>query len=194
MPDEQLEKASGVVSDLGLSRSQPPRILAMTSGDLYTLGHLHRLTRSTLMSTVQFLHLFPASFASFTPSELYPAPNHTFSSLPILIPQAPALYSSLVRIMSRYPRNSPARKTLAAQLEMFINYHLLGFRLEDGYVDMDDEELCKELDVDGRIAAAIALVHGWSCDGEWREGEEWMGDALIALLSGKGDIALLPWS
>jgi hypothetical protein len=191
VPDEQLEKASGIVSDLGIPHSQPPRILAMTSGDLYTLGYLHRLTRSTLMSAVRFLHLFPASFASFTPSELYPAPNCASSSSPILIPRAPALYFSLMRIMTRYPRNSPVRRTLGAGLEMLINYHLLGFSLEDGYVDMDDEERCKELNVDGRMADAIALVRGWS----WGESdEEWMGDALVALLSGKGKIALLPWS
>lgn len=194
MPDEQLEKASGIVSDLGPPHSQPPYILAVTSGDLYTLGYLHRITRSTLMSTVQFLHLFPASFASFLPSELYPAPNHKPLSLPIFIPRAPALYSCLIRIMSRYPRNWRARGTLGAQLEMYIHYHLSGFRLEDGYVDVDDEELCKRLNVDGHVADAIALVRGWSCGGEWREGEEWMGDALVALLSGKGDIEFLPWS
>lgn len=193
MPDEQLENASGIVSDMGLPLSQPPNILTVTSGDLYTLGHLYRLTRSTLMSTVQFLHLFPASFASFAPSELYATPNHISPSLLILVPRAPAIYSSLMRIMSRYPRNWRARTTLAAQLELLINYHLLGYHLEDGYVDMEDEELCKELNVDRRVTDAIALVHAWSCDEEWREGEEWMGDALIALL-GKGDIKFLPWS
>lgn len=191
--DEQLEKASGIVSDLGLPRSEPPRILAKTSGDLYTEGHLHRLTRSTLMSTVQFLHLFPASFASFMPSELCPATND-ISSLPILVPRAPALYACLMRVMSRYPRNSCVRGTLAAQLELLIHYHLLAFRLEDGYVDTGDEEVCKQLNVDGRIADAIALIHGWSCGGEWREvDEEWVRNALVALLSGMGDIRFLPW-
>lgn len=192
--DDQLEKASRIVSDYGLPHSEPPHILAATSGDLYTQGHLHRLTKSTFMSTVQFLHLFPASFASFIPSELYPAPDHisSSSSLPILIPRAPALYSSLIRIMSRYPRNSPARGNLAAHLAMYINYHLLGYRLEDGHEDTEDEDCERPKDY-GRIADAVSLVRGWICGGEWRAGDEWMGDALVAIISGEGDIKFLPW-
>lgn len=192
--DEQLEKASSIVSDFGLPHSEPPHILAATSGDLYTEGHLHRLTKSTLMSTVQFLHLFPASFASFTASELDPAPNHTSSSLPILIPRAPALYSCLIRIMSCYPRNSRARSTLATQLSMYISYHLLGSRLEDGHMDTEDEGCERPKDY-GHIADAdaIALVRGWICGCEWRAGDEWMGDALVAIISGEGDIRFLPW-
>lgn len=190
--DEQLEKASCIVSDFGLPHSEPPHILAATSGDLYTEGHLHRLTKSTLMSTVQFLHLFPASFASFTPSELYPAPDDTSLPLPILIPRAPALYSCLIRIMSRYPRNSRARSTLAAQLAMYINYHLLGSRLEDGHEDTEDEDCERPKDY-GHIADAISLVRGWICGSEWRAGDEWMGDALVAIISGEGETRFLPW-
>lgn len=81
-----------------------------------------------------------------------------------------------------------------AQLGMLIYYHLLRFRLEDGYVDTDDDEVCKRMNVDERTADAIALVRGWSYGGEWcEERDEWVGDALVALLLGKGDIDFLPW-
>jgi len=63
------------------------------------------------------------------------------------------------------------------------------YGLEGGYVDESDEELCAALRLDERIADAVALVRWWGLESYWREGEEWIGDALTAIVGG----GLLGW-
>jgi hypothetical protein len=62
-----------------------------------------------------------------------------------------------------------------------------------GYIDIDDDEVCAALEVDRRFDDALRIVQGWGCNLMWREGEEWMGDALAAIVKGWGDIDYLPW-
>lgn len=93
--------------------------------------------------------------------------------------------------MSKYPLYSSTRNTLESDLSELIGYNL--YDLQGGYVDVDDEELCEELHVDQRIRDATRTVQDWGCNNEWREGEEWIGDALIALVEGTADSDFLPW-
>jgi hypothetical protein len=77
-------------------------------------------------------------------------------------------------------------------LSELIGYNL--YDLQDGFIDLFDDELWEELEVDRRIDDAVQIVKGWGCSGEWREGEEWMGDALAAVVKGSGGIDFLPWA
>ena len=140
--------------------------------------------------------LYPLSFASLIRSELICAPHITSLPSPrcetILHPSPPAVFASILRMMLRYPRHCPTRRTLEADLSELIGYHL--YRLEDGYVDVDDEELCEALEVDRRIADAVQIVKAWGWECRWREGEEWMGDALARVVQGSAEIDWLPWA
>lgn len=95
-------------------------------------------------------------------------------------------------MMLRYPRRNPTRGTLETDLSELIGYHL--YHLAGGYVDIDDEEKCEELGVDMRIDDAVQTVESWGWDRQWREGEEWMGDALASVVKGSADLDCLPWA
>ena len=82
--------------------------------------------------------------------------------------------------------------TLESHLSELIGYNL--YDLGDGYVDIDDEELCQAQEVDQRVADAVQVVKEWTCAGQWRQGEEWIGDALISVVSGAGEAEFLPWA
>lgn len=64
--------------------------------------------------------------------------------------------------MKSYLRFNAARKTLQVELAQLIDYHLYGF--DCGYVDIDDEKLCKELEVDRRVEDAVRTVKEWCRD------------------------------
>jgi len=85
-------------------------------------------------------------------------------------------------MMLRYPRSSPTRRKLDSELSELIGYNLYG--LEDGFVDTNNEEPCAALRLDERIADAVALVRRWGLEGCWREGEDWIVEALAAIVGG----------
>jgi hypothetical protein len=196
VPDDKLEAASNMLADMGLPRSSPPELLLNTGGDFYAKGRLHRLTRSEMVGPVQYLILYPLSFSSFSLSELTPAPRLTSLASPrchtVLVPRPSAVYASILRMMLRYKQYCPTRSVLKSDLSELIGYNL--YDLQGGYVDVDDEELCEQLQVDRRIDDAVQYVKEWGWNGEWREGEEWMGDVLCAVVRGPGDIEYLPWA
>ena len=71
-----------------------------------------------------------------------------------------------------------------------ISYHL--YDLQDGYVNIDNKELCETLEVDRRVADAVQIVKSWGWDFKWREGEDWMGDAQAFVVKGSVDLDWLP--
>ncbi|OCH91387.1 hypothetical protein OBBRIDRAFT_728815 [Obba rivulosa] len=196
VPDEVLSEASEILLNQGLPRSSPPTLLTKTGGDFYTKGVMHRLTRSTSLADAQHLVIFPYSLASYAPYELSPAPRLSSLSSPlcttVLVPRPSAVYASILRMMVSYPRWSPTRTVLGSDLSELIGYNL--YDLQDGYVDADDEELCEELGIDHRVEEAVEMARQWGRAGEWRPEEEWMGDALAAVIGGQGNEEFLPWA
>ncbi|KAI0089704.1 hypothetical protein BDY19DRAFT_888854 [Irpex rosettiformis] len=190
VPDELLDLASSIISATHLPLTPPPPLLVDTVGDLITKGYLHRLTHATVPGAVQYLHLLPLSFAGFRTSELVEEhhPSYTLS-----VPRPSAVYACLLRIMASYPRrNSPVRGYLEAELELLVNYHLIDLQI--GYLDSEDEESWDALGMDAKVENAACTVSSWGAAGEWRCGEEWMGDALVAIIRGNGDVGELPWT
>lgn len=94
--------------------------------------------------------------------------------------------------MKRYPRFDPVRITLQSDLSQLIDYDLYG--LDCGYVDIDDEELCEELEIDRRVDDATRLVEEWRRTDALRNEEDWVGDALLKAVSGQWSVEDLPWS
>ena len=166
-------------------------------GDFHAKGHFHRITHSTLESSVQHLVLYPLSFSSLDWSEVTKqAPYHIRPSPRcenIFVPRPSAVYASLIRIMLSYPRYCSTRTNLESDLSELIGYHLLG--LENGYVDPDDDESWQSLEISRRITEAVLSVRQWALDREWRKGEDWIGDALAGVIdaSGGNDIEYLPY-
>lgn len=134
----------------------------------------------------KYLALYPFSFTTFSFSELVETPLSLTSSplcSSILVPTQHAVYGSLIRMMLRYPKYQ-TRTQLNSDLAQLILYNMYG---SDGhFVDTSDEEVCgaPHDDEDEGVADAIALVRRWNLEGYWREGEEWIGDALLAIVGG----------
>ncbi|KAI0775014.1 hypothetical protein BD413DRAFT_603049 [Trametes elegans] len=198
VPDESLTVASRVLEeDQGLARTIPPPLLLKTGGDFYARANPHRLTQYTSMARAQHLVLYPASLASYAPSELEPkppltAPSHSLCE-DVLVPSPPAVYASILRMMRSYSKYAPTRIMLESDLSELIGYNLYG--LEGGFVDVDDEELCEELAVDRRVEDAVSTVKEWRSAGQLGEdSEEWIADALVDIVAGKRTVEDVPWA
>ncbi|KAI0349715.1 hypothetical protein OH77DRAFT_1414481, partial [Trametes cingulata] len=201
VPDEQLPLASRLIEeDQGLPRSVPPPLLLKTGGDFYAKASMYRVTRSTSVALAQHLVLYPASIAAFSPSDLEPQPRCLPGavSLPdavsetILVPKEPAVYASILRMMRSYPRYDPTRITLESDLSELIGYNLYG--LEGGYLDVDDEDLCEELEVDRRIEDAVHKVEMWRMTNQLGDDEGWIADDLADVVSGRQTVEDIPWA
>jgi len=78
---------------------------------------------------------------------------------------------------------------LQSDLSELIGYHLL--KMENGYIDVDDDGEWEKWQVERRISDAVHLVRSWGVDSVWREGEDWIGDALAEIVR-TGAIENLP--
>ncbi|KAJ7222315.1 hypothetical protein GGX14DRAFT_176097 [Mycena pura] len=189
VPDALVPHASQVLTDLGLPLSPATKFELTVSGDFAARAYSHRITRSTCCARVQHLMLYPQSFATLVDAELeeHP-PSHVRlpCSAPVLVPTAPAVYASILRMMLQYDRFDPVVVELSSQLSELIGYHLLG--LKDGYIEEEDWE---RWEVDRRIEDAVHVVRAWGMDQVWRDGEQWMGDALAEMVK-TGGIEHLP--
>lgn len=107
----------------------------------------------------------------------------------ILVPSPPAVYASILRMMRHYPRFCGTRYILQSDLSELIGYHLLGL---EGYLDPFDDEKWVSLEMDRRLADAVLWVRTWGADGLWREDEEWIGEALAAVVGRTAKIEDLP--
>ncbi|KAI0323404.1 hypothetical protein GY45DRAFT_1406172 [Cubamyces sp. BRFM 1775] len=196
VPDEQLSLASKVLEeDQGLSRSSPSRLQLSTGGEIYSKATLFRVTRYTSAARVQHLVLYPYSFPSFSPSELELKPRLTSCPSPlckeVLVPTPRAMYASLIRMMRSYTRYDATRMTLESDLSELIGYHLYEL---DGYVDMDDEEQCRVLQVDRSVENAVRVVEEWRDSQRCPEEERWIADALVLVVSGEWSVEDIPWA
>lgn len=66
-------------------------------------------------------------------------------------------------------------------------YHLLRYTLDD----VNSEEETEEEETI-RVSETINRIRKWGIQGEWRQGEEWMEDALVANFKRQGDCAYFP--
>ncbi len=133
------------------------------------------------------------SYIQFTSTELTISPSLSYRADPdelqVLVPRPQAVYAALVRLLSKSPRNSRTRTNLDAQLSQLLLYHLFGAQLSDSYDEDESED-----EEDPSVLEAISVVRSWTWDHQWREGEEWIGDALQVIVSGAADSAALPYT
>lgn len=195
MPDEQLDQASDILSSIGLPVSLPSRLLLKTEGDFQAKARFHRITPWTSPSSVQHLALYPQSFSTLDESELeekppFHLPTTSARCKSIRVPSRPAVYSSIIRSMLNYPGHCATTTVLQSDLSELIGYDLLG--IEDGYLDPNDEEALAAMGLDQRLAHGAQIILQWGDDGVWRQGEDWIGDALRAVVAGTGSIEYLP--
>jgi hypothetical protein len=168
-------------------------------GDFHLKGKFHRITVGTESWDLQQIALYPLSFSTLSMSELTEEPPmHISPSLrcpKILDPRPSAVYASLIGLTSQYSPRDPTWINLLSEISQLIGYHL--YELSQGSIDANDDKVWEELEMDKRLEKAYFIVISWGCDGEWREGEEWIGDALAANARGTADLRCLPrrpWS
>jgi len=154
-----------------------------TEGDFQANGRFHRITCWTAPSSVQHIALYPSSFSQL---DLPGEASRPFYTSPIPVPPPSSVYASILRLMSKYPPHCATMTVLRSDLSELIGYNLL--QLEGGYVDSEDDEEWNEKGIDVRLWQASRTVRTW----KWRDGEEWMGDALSAIVAGRGSIENLP--
>ena len=163
-------------------------------GDFHLKGKLYRITVGTESWDLQQIALYPLSFSTLSMSELSEeAPMHLSPSLrcpKIFAPRPSAVYASLIRLISQYFPSDPMWINLLSELSQLIRHHL--YELSRGFVDVNDDKLWEELEMDKRLEKAYFIAIGWGCDGEWRKGEEWIGDALAANARGTANLRCLP--
>lgn len=191
VPDETLAQVSDALIDLGLPHATP-RSKTNIHGEFDTQGRHHRLTRDMSSALMQNIVIYPQSFSTLYESELEEVtPNHITSPRcsAILAPTPPAVYASLIRMMLRYTRFNGTMYELQSDLSELIGYHLL--KMENGYIDVDDDGEWEKWQVERRISDAVHLVRSWGVDSVWREGEDWIGDALAEIVR-TGAIENLP--
>ena len=194
LPDDDLPRASQILTQLGLPRTPHSKLKTRVEGDYHTKGLYHRISKSTSPAFTQHIVLYPASFfildlsrCRLSDSVISFGQEKHLQCTQYLVPPPQAVYSSLIRMMQRYPSWGATRTCLNSELQELIDYHLL--QVESGYVDRDDDELVQSLDLDGRTARALEDVHSWA----WADDERWIPDALSAILLGSGSIEYLPW-
>ncbi|KAJ7742891.1 hypothetical protein B0H16DRAFT_1019430 [Mycena metata] len=183
VPDALVPQASHALTDLGLPFVPPTKFEISVYGDFAVRGHSHRITQAIDSWRVQHLVIYPQSFATLADSEFeMRPPSHLLSPgcAPVLVPTAPAVYASILRMMLQYDKFHATMRILQSQLSELIGYHLLG--LSGGFIDVDDDEEWERWDVNRRISDAVYLVRSSGVDEVWRDGEEWMGDALAEVV------------
>ncbi|KAM6494250.1 hypothetical protein JOM56_010611 [Amanita muscaria] len=184
VPDDRLEDASNILASIDLPLSAPSDLLLKTN-DEYAKGRFYRITRSTLPPVISHIVLYPFSLMPVLPSELSAQPPSHLSPSRcsnILVPRPSAACAFLLRAITKYPRFCYTRTVLQSNLEELVLYFFLGYTLRD-LPKGEEDEWVRE-DEHRRIAAASQVIKQWSSDEKWRQGEEWMGGVLAAVVAG----------
>jgi len=184
--------ACNILESIGLPSSPPSDLALESQGDLYARGRFYRITRSTQPFSINCIALYPFSLPAFSRSELSEQrPFHLSPSRcsSILVPRPSAVCAFIIRTMAKYPQYCQTRRVLDNELGELVLYFFLGYTLHN--LPKGEEEAWQLEDEDRRIAAASNIVKQWCLDREWRQGEEWIGDALASFVTG-GDIPSLP--
>ncbi|KAF9068492.1 hypothetical protein BDP27DRAFT_1421850 [Rhodocollybia butyracea] len=129
VPDTQVLQASKVLSQLGLPLEDPSTHVISISGDFDSRGEYYRITRHTSPFLLQYIVIYPQSFATISDAELEETtPSHILSPCcsKVFVPTVPAIYASIMRMMLNYPQHSPTMYQLQSDLSELIGYHLLG--------------------------------------------------------------------
>lgn len=163
-----------------------PTYVVRSAGDFLRRGRLHRVSRHTDPIRINCLHLLPASLPEYADEELERMPLED-TTVTLYAPRPSAVYAGLLRMMRKYRRHCAERYRLQSDLELLINYNLLG--LEKGFAVEEDFEA---LGMDHRVETAVERIRSWGKAGEWRPGEESVQDFLIAVVKGEMDIGDLP--
>ncbi|KAI0756055.1 hypothetical protein C8Q80DRAFT_1092132 [Daedaleopsis nitida] len=179
VPDEELDDLSAILNSLHLPIGTLPTYVVSSEGDFLLRGRLHRVSVSTSPQGIQCLHLFPASLPGYIDDELEPTPLDR-TSITLYAPRPSAVYAGILRIMRKYRQHCAERYRLQSDLELLVNYNLL--ELEKPSVLAESFEVP---DMDDRVETAVERIRRWGKAGEWRPGEEFVEDLLIAIVKGE---------
>jgi hypothetical protein len=133
------------------------------------------------------------SWTGLNPDELYPIPM-TGATPPspckALTVHRAAACAAFVRMAAREQRGSYLREKLISDLSKVLTYGLFDMTYEGDCMELkaDDEPdtEAERLEREG----AVDEIKRWS----WRDDELWIGDALVAIVSGRAKYEDLPYA
>lgn len=136
------------------------------------------------------LVLLPFSWAGITRHDLAPL-THSDTGLPCTVWTVPfpAACASFLRIATHErDNNSVIRMLYLGHVANVVAYQLFDMSYEGAYMELpsDDEPLSGKEVLE--MERAVEQIRGWT----WRSEEEWMGEALVQVVTGKVPYRDLP--
>lgn len=138
------------------------------------------------------LILLPLSWTGLNSDGLSPIPM-TRDAPPspgnVLTVSRAATCAAFVRMAAREHRGSHVRRKLISDLSKVLTYSLFDMTYEGDYMEFkaDDEPETEAERLERE--RAVDEINRW----RWRDDESWIGDALVAIVAGKGKYEDLPY-
>ncbi|KAL7818455.1 hypothetical protein V8C26DRAFT_43074 [Trichoderma gracile] len=197
VPDQQLPDACQVAASLGYYPETTESLRLGYPSEYSGLGVRYNIddeTKKTLgHETFRRLVFLPLSWSGLDFHELelieirYSSmPGHTFKIW--TVPLAAAC-TALVRLICAEPRSSSLRDGLQAHLANLLAYNFFDTSYEGDYEEVIGNEVPLSESELVEIDNAVAKIKSW----EMRDGEEWIRENLIKLVSCAMTGDQLPW-
>ena len=197
IPDQQLPRACQIAASLGYYPESTESLRFAYSSEFSGLAVRYNIDDATKKSLghdrFRRLVFLPLSWSALSFHDLEPAemkysgmPDHTYSIW--TVPLAPAC-TAIVRLICAETRRSPLRERLEVDLANLLLYNFYDTSYEGDYEEIIGNEVPLSESELLEIENAVARIKSW----EMRDGEEWIRENLIKLVSGTIDEGQLPW-
>ncbi|KAL7928857.1 hypothetical protein V8C35DRAFT_220483 [Trichoderma chlorosporum] len=197
LPDQDLQRACQIAVSLGYYPETTESLRVAYPSEIPGLGVRYNIDDQTKESLghdcFRRLVLLPLSWSGLNLDHLEPAeirysglPDHTYNIW--TVPLAAAC-TAMVRLICAEPRASHFRRRLKADLVNLIAYSFCDTSYEGDYEEILGSEVPLQKSEILEIENAVAKIKSW----DMRDGEEWIREALIKLVSGTMTGDQLPW-
>ncbi|KAL6871875.1 hypothetical protein J3F83DRAFT_772574 [Trichoderma novae-zelandiae] len=195
VPDQQLVDACQVTASLGYYPETTESLRFAYPSEFSGLGVRYNIDDAAAKSLGHIcprrLVFLPLSWTGLDLHDLEPTeirysgmPDHTYNIWTVPIAAA---CSAMVRVICAETRTSPLRRQLEAHLVNLLVYHLFDNSYEGDYEEIIGNEVPLSESELLEIENAVAKIKSW----EMRDGEEWIRENLIKIVSGTQ--GQLPW-
>jgi len=125
------------------------------------------------------LVLVPMSYTGLTMEDVVPISDR--STLANYTVPLPAACAALIRLVIKERQSACLREGYLDQLAGVIGYSLFNMNYEGDYLDIPGNDVPLSSEEIVEIDNAVRQIRGW----EFRQGEEWMRDLLVCIISGE---------
>ncbi|UKZ75825.1 hypothetical protein TrVFT333_003519 [Trichoderma virens FT-333] len=197
VPDQQLHHAGQIAASLGYYPESTESLRVAYGCEIPGLGMRYNIDDATKKSLghdcFRRLVLLPLSWSGLNFHELKPAElqysgksDHTYNIW--TVPLAAAC-TAIVRLICDEARTSSLRRRLKADLANLLGYNFYDTSYEGDYEEIIGNEVPLSESELLEIENAVTEIKSW----EMRDGEEWIRENLLKLVSGTMTEDQLPW-